>query len=249
MGRAAKMFRLTLIVGFLFCITAQVIDLKDDELEAEIPKQQKVLSRSRRNPKQKIPTKITFKTDIGITPNLYSKFANKAEVDNYVGNLIKQANKLFSDADYLLHTTVTIQVRHIKIVNHNLPTRVTEDSMTYFKKNNYHLGVLGLSEKANSGHGLAWMNSACRFSKDFYPQANIANFAIKTDPGVNFEAALLVHEIGHVLGMVHNDEGGCSGLVENGLMNPSVSPSSHKWLSCNGKQLRKHYNKEGYTCM
>merc|ERR1712025_745797 len=192
MGRAAKMFRLTLIVGFLFCITAQVIDLKDDELEAEIPKQQKVLSRSRRNPKQKIPTKITFKTDIGITPNLYSKFANKAEVDNYVGNLIKQANKLFSDADYLLHTTVTIQVRHIKIVNHNLPTRVTEDSMTYFKK-------------ANSGHGLAWMNSACRFSKDFYPQANIANFAIKTDPGVNFEAALLVHEIGHVLGMVHND--------------------------------------------
>merc|ERR1712025_463972 len=231
MGRAAKMFRLTSIVGFLFCITAQVIDLKDDELEAEIPKQQKVLSRSRRNPKQKIPTKITFKTDIGITPYLYSKFANKAEVDNYVGNLIKQANKLFSDADYLL------------------PTRVTEDSMTYFKKNNYHLGVLGLSEKANSGHGLAWMNSACRFSKDFYPQANIANFAIKTDPGVNFEAALLVHEIGHVLGMVHNDEGGCSGLVENGLMNPSVSPSSHKWLSCNGKQLRKHYNKEGYTCM
>merc|ERR1712142_376778 len=153
MGRATKMLRLTSIVGFLFCITAQVIDLKNDQLEVidlkndqlevEIPIQRNVLTRSRRSTKQ-LPTRITFKTDIGITPNLYSQFPSKEEVDNWVRNLIQEANKLFSDPS--LATKLTIQVRNIKRVDYNLPSGLTGDSMKKYKRNNYHLGVLGLAE-------------------------------------------------------------------------------------------------------
>merc|ERR1711942_349802 len=164
MGRTTKMFRLTVIVGFLFFTTAQlsydevedtaqiidlsndevedtaqIIDLSNDEVEDEIPEQQKVFSKARRSTKS-IPTRITFKTDIGITPNLYSQFSSKAEVDNYVENLIRQTNKLFSDPS--LATKLTIQVRRIKKVNRNLPSGALD--LNLFKRGNYHLGVLGL---------------------------------------------------------------------------------------------------------
>jgi len=248
MGRATKMLRLTSIVGFLFCITAQVIDLKNDELEVinlkndqlevEIPKQRNVLTRSRRSTKQ-LPTRITFKTDIGITPNLYSKFPSKAEVDNWVRNLIKQANKLFSDPS--LATTLTIQVRYIKRVTDNLPSSLTGDSMKKFKRNNYHLGILGLAE-GSSQNGMAFTGSACI---DYFTPAN---FVIKLNPGSDSEGALLAHEIGHVIGMNHNHQVGCSG-VWDGLMHPFVSDYSNKWTSCNNKQLREHYDREGYLCL
>jgi len=260
--------RLTSIVGFLFCITAQVIDLKNDELEVidlkndelevidlnndqlmdEIPKQQKVTSRLRRSTKQ-LPTRITFKTDIGITPNLYNQFPSKAEVDKWVRNLVMEANKLFSDPS--LATTLTIQLRNIKRVDYNLPSGLTGDFMKKYNKNNYHLGVLGLG----SGNGMAFTGSACHFSKHkqpfvIYPDDyfNGANFVIKLHPGSNSNAALLAHEIGHVIGMNHNHQVGCSG-VWDGLMHPFVSDYSNKWTSCNNKQLREHYDREGYLCL
>merc|ERR1711942_1131 len=244
--RTTKMFRLTVIVGFLFCTTAQVIDLSndkvedtaqiidlsndkvedtaqiidlsndevedtaqiidlsDDEVEDEIPEQQKVFSKARRSTKP-IPTRITFKTDIGITPNLYSQFSSKAEVDKYVGNLIEQANKLFSDPS--LDTKMTIQVRKITKVNRNFPSSAYafKNSKKLFKRDNYHLGVLGLSDQSRSTKGWANVKSACRFSEheplfnscpgiiwvypeDYFTQSN---FVLKVYPGEDSAAPLL----------------------------------------------------------
>merc|ERR1712025_30122 len=261
MGRATKMISLTLIVGFLFCITAQVIDLKNDELEVidlkndqlevldelgvEIPKQQKVFSRLKRSTKQ-LPARITFKTDIGITPNLYSKFSSKAEVDKWVKNLVKQANKLFSHPS--LATTLTIQVMSIKRVKDNLSNNM-KDSMEKFERKNYHLGVLGLGD--NSGLGFA--GSACRDSWviNGWRVKTAANFAIKLNPEdeIALVGALLAHEIGHVIGMHHNHKAGCYKAWGNGLMEPSVNKYSKKWTSCNNEQLREHCNWKGYLCL
>jgi len=286
------MFRLTAIVCFLFCTSAQIIDLShdevedeipidlsndevedeipinlrndkvedeipidlsNDEVEDEIPEQQKVFSKSRRSTKS-IPTRITFKTDIGITPNLYSQFSSKAEVDNYVENLIRQTNKLFSDPS--LATKLTIRVRRIKKVNHNLPSGAMGDSWNLFKRDNYHLGVLGLSNSRRSSNGVAFVKSACRFSKHKrpgwrYPDHYFtkANFVIWTNPGSNSEAALLAHEIGHVIGMDHNEDMEGCGRAKDGLMNEYVIDSSRKWTSCNNDQLGQHYKDEGYLCL
>jgi len=254
------MFRLTLVVGFLFCITAQMIDLRNDEIEDEIPKQQKGLSKSRRSTKS-LPTRITFKTDIGIAPNLYSQFSSKAEVDKYVGNLIKQANKLFSDPS--LDTKMTIQVRKITKVNRNFPSSADafRNSMKLFKRDNYHLGVLGLSDRSRSTKGWANLKSACRLSDhkhifnspfirkpdDFFTDAN---FVLKVYPGEDSDAPLLAHEVGHVIGMRHNNnrEWNCTWMGD-GVMDHRVGGSNHKWSSCNNEQLREHYKDQGYLCL
>merc|ERR1711942_387550 len=104
----------------------------------------------------------------------------------------------------------------------------------------YPLAVFGLGV----GAGIARFETAC-------PNTRYGghSYMILSQPSDTLGGVVLAHEIGHMIGMRHNEDRGC-GSPRNGLMNKYTNSYSSQWTSCNNEDLEKYYNEEGgYTCL
>ena len=60
-------------------------------------------------------------------------------------------------------------------------------------------------------------------------------------------AATLAHEIGHGLGMQHNDDH--EGCYNGGNIMDASNYLPEGWTKCNNEDLKKFYWKEGFKCL
>merc|ERR1712142_1328143 len=262
MGVQLKMSRLTLIGCFLACLFYSSCGSNDERplqdfderliLDYNDPFERMIIDRLKSSTKAKpLPSRLTFKTDIGVAPNLYQFLGSKQKVEQYVRNFVKYANEYFKLPSF--ETKLTIHIMKVKTNIDYAPLGRTDGGLADYKREgNYHLGVFGLS-KMNRFRGLAHTGSACIWldKNSTWNIKDHANFLVELKPTtiLKFAAESLAHEIGHVIDMGHNDVTEC-GKVDGGVMNPGTYYQEEmKWTKCNIDDLEKYYSRRGYLCL
>jgi len=238
----------TILVCLLFSLSYQKETQKNDtaSLHSSYPNgdQEEYLLRSRRS--NKLPHRTTFKTEIGITRRLLDAFnGDKKRAEKWVQLKVKDANSIFKESS--LDTKLTIKVvGKLKIIEENMVEISSAQIKRYDNKylgKEYPLGIFGLSPSSISSRGLAYRETACNIV-----DSGIRSYIMVTSPN-NESGTLLAHEIGHVIGMKHNDETPCR-AVGGGVMNKHTPSGAKQWTSCNNKDMKKYYEDLGkWACL
>jgi len=240
----------TILVCLLFSLSYQKETQKNDtaSLHSSYPNgdQEEYLLRSRRS--NKLPHRTTFKTEIGITKRLLDAFnGDKKRADKWVQSKVEDANRIFKESS--LDTKLTIEVVNmgkLKIIEENMEEVSSAQIKRYDDKylgKKYPLGIFGLSPSPISSRGLAQRETACNIV-----YSGIRSYIMATSPN-NESGTLLAHEIGHVIGMKHNDETPCR-AVGGGVMNKHTPSGAKQWTSCNNKDMKKYYEDLGkWACL
>merc|ERR1711909_219567 len=225
MGEQENMLNRTFLVCLLVSLSSQKEIQKNDtdflQGSYQNPRQEEYQLRSRRS--TNLPRRITFRTEVAMTKRMLNAFnGNKRQAEKWVLEMVRAANRIFRHSS--LDTQLTIEVMNIgniKIVRENM--EMTEDKLYQYKAqylgNKYPLGVFG-----------------------FTSEEGVRGFSYK-------RGELLAHEIGHVLGMTHNENTKKCSRVDWGVMNTITPWSATQWTSCNNKDLRRYYKNYGHTCL
>jgi len=242
----------TILVGLLVSLSYQKEIQKNDtdSLQDSYPnlKQEEYLLRSRRS--THLPRRITFKIEMAITKRLLNEFnGDKRRAEKWVRSKVRDANKRYKDPT--LDTQVTIKVvneRDIKIVEEDMHYT---DQLNQYKDRylgiKYPLGIFGLNKGVSNFHGWANVGAACPRDCRRWTYCGLGAFMIR-DKTSNTSGALLAHEIGHVIGMHHNERS--CGKINGGVMNEVTWPTATRWTSCNNDDLKQYYRELGrWACL
>jgi len=253
MGEQRKMLTRTALVCLLVGLTYQKEMQKNDTASLQEPnqnpKQQDNLLRRKRW--TNLPSRITFRTEIAMTRRMLNEFnGNKRRAEKWVRAKVRDANNAFNH--HTLDTKVTIKVmnQRIKIVEENMHYQNQLDQYkARYLGNKYPLGIFGLDKGPSDFHGLANFRRACFQNKCNWPKSSwncgLGAYMIRDEASIT-SGRLLAHEIGHVIGMNHNNDAGC-GLPKGGVMNPTVVyfDTTTQWTSCNNANFKLYYSKLG----
>ena len=243
------MFKLTFTICCLFGFTLQEVqnslkqqatcnEMPESKLEAEISPS----FRSGQRGRTEVPKSITFKTDIGLSQDLVKQFKTEKKAKKYIRKVIEHVNKLFQHKS--LETKVIIKA--IKWEVRNKDFHATEQNLENLNKEKNReesklpYGAFGASKDyiaTDPASGYAYVGTACKKGWNGYIVEMSGN-------NIKMDGALLAHEIGHLLGMHHNEDkfahpDGCTRIDEWwNVMDGQVRHSSKGWTTCNTDKFK-----------
>jgi len=130
----------------------------------------------------------------------------------------------------------------IEYINKYLKTDLTSLSKTYNKKLRSFLSV-----NNKRSHGWADTGSACG---SLCGSNNIVSFdrTISKSKRDGTVARLWAHELGHTIGMKHDDKQGKT-CGTNHLMQSTLFGYENTWSNCSNKNFETWYREKGHKCM
>jgi len=185
-----------------------------------------------------LPKTATLKTRVMYDNSLLNKFGGDSwKVKSYLRKVFELTKPKFLTLDIKINLKRVGRIEHI---DDNISTR---DLEKLDRKGYDSLTSIFCATSGNSG--IAYVEKACDTT------GSALNIVSREDPNehdVSAASRLFAHELGHNIGMDHDDEGH-NRCHDGHLMESRIHWDAAVWSECSNSEFEEYYRAKGHACM